>query len=178
MMSDDVPFLLQLAEPLPPGRVSTVEPTMRDEQGMQLGDEEEEAKNENAEKENEAQQNLTIDYSDEDEVDEEKDEEFLFFKKVELGKKCKFPPLPEEDEKAVSGSFDNSVYHTKESTEFLLKRLSDYALQWLVNCLYYAPYVALINSSMLGKSRGILQLSTAGVFVICLCLRPVHKHPL
>jgi hypothetical protein len=54
----------------------------------------------------------------------------------------------------------------------LKKHLSEYANTWnQASADYYSPCIAIINSSMIGKSRLVVELATADVFVFVTCFR-------
>jgi hypothetical protein len=48
--------------------------------------------------------------------------------------------------------------------------------KWVKLSSFYAPYAALINASMTGKSRLVMELGNHGVFVMLICLR-LDDHP-
>ena len=71
---------------------------------------------------------------------------------------------------ANKAAFDSAGYQNGGFLTLFLNVLSWFALQW--NPIYYAPYAALINASMTGKSRSMAELASVGVFTFISCFRP------
>jgi hypothetical protein len=84
------------------------------------------------------------------------------------------PGLPgDEDAAAVSSAFDLTQYLNVNAVKLLLAHLWLYACCWFSSLTeFYAPYSALINASMTGKSRLVMELRKHGVFLMLICLRP------
>ena len=71
---------------------------------------------------------------------------------------------------ANKAAFDSAGYQNGGFLGLFLNVLSWFALQW--SSIYYAPYSALINASMTGKSRSMAELASVGVFTFISCFRP------
>ena len=74
------------------------------------------------------------------------------------------------DIKAVAESFDHGKFCNFRYVQLLYQRLSLFA-----SMRYYAPYTAVINASMTGKSRMLAELRHQGVFLFTICLRPAAE---
>ena len=82
-----------------------------------------------------------------------------------------------EHSRIIANSFDKTTYlDSGGSLGELKKRISLYAAEWTDGCDFYAPYTAIINASMTGKSRMLVEFRKLGVFLFILCLRP-ENHP-
>lgn len=75
-------------------------------------------------------------------------------------------------EEAIAQAFDRVKFIDIGGTlEELRTRAAKFASRWVPQMPFYAPYVALVNASMTGKSRLIAQLRFLGIFLITICLR-------
>ena len=93
----------------------------------------------------------------------------LFFKPVEIS-------VLFSDLSASAKAFDRPKFHNFEYVRLLNETFADYARTWKVSNNYYAPYSAIVNASMTGKSRMLDEISKEGVFTFTVCLRPQHEH--
>jgi hypothetical protein len=93
----------------------------------------------------------------------------VFFRK--LHKEPDMLDIP-VDATANAEAFDDTVFLNYEYLQDFYDTLTEYAVEWKsVKLKYYAPLAAVINASMMGKSRMISELRTLGVFVITFCFR-------
>ena len=81
------------------------------------------------------------------------------------------PVSDESDIVAVETSFTATKYQNSKAVRELYEELQSHALKWKSHCSYYAPYTALVNASMTGKSRLLTELRREGVFLFYICLR-------
>ena len=51
------------------------------------------------------------------------------------------------------------------------ERLNEAACKWTPEGFAYAPYFAVVNSSIMGKCRMLTELAEYGNFVVIVCLR-------
>ncbi|KAI9617310.1 hypothetical protein H4Q26_013179 [Puccinia striiformis f. sp. tritici PST-130] len=71
---------------------------------------------------------------------------------------------------ALKQGYNHKYLREDTIVEPILKCLSDYSKKW-GSTIYLAPYTALIGSSMIGKTRLLMQLSKT-ICVVYVCLRP------
>jgi hypothetical protein len=84
---------------------------------------------------------------------------------------------------ATERSFDQTEFlNHNHHLQLLKQRLSQNASTWsLTTSEYYSPYIAIVNSSMTGKSRLCMELVKEGVFLFVTCFRkepqPFYRPP-
>jgi hypothetical protein len=80
--------------------------------------------------------------------------------------------LSSEDLKATELAFDETPFLNPDFVSEFVNTISSCSSEWRsAKTTYYAPYIALINASMIGKSRLTSQLPQKGVFCTTICLR-------
>jgi hypothetical protein len=79
--------------------------------------------------------------------------------------------LKPDDIEALQASFRATQFQNVPAVKRLVEELRTNALNWNDSSRYYAPYAALVNASMTGKSRLLTETRKEGVFLFYMCLR-------